>query len=581
MNVSTSLRRLRWVAIVLPACFVLVVQGVLDFALEGELPAPNAHLLTVSILVAGVVGFGIAMFRVLEDKERTIVEQARRARALNQIGSEVSALLESDRLIDLVVDRAREWLGADGAALALLDTDGEAICWQRFPAPGSLGEGAGTIRLRARQGIAAYVASTGQPLLLPDVRAGLPQGLASAPILSDDGLRAALAVPLRSGDERLGALIACYRAPTPFGDEQVELLTSLANHVAVALANARLYARSQLTADRLERLIESSGDAIITTDLDGRILGWNYGAETIYGWTRQEAIGNVLPMVPADLVEDARDRIILPLKKGELLINYEVDRIRKDGTRIAVVVTGSPIRNAAGEIVGILGISKDMSARRQIEEQERRLALLEDRERIGMELHDGAIQSLYAVGLGLEAAAQVLESDPPLARERLSHARDAVNGVIREIRNYIFGLRPDASSERGLVEGLCELGRELKINSLVDFEADVSSQAELAFSTKRAQELFQIAREALANVGRHAAAGRAGLSLQPHGDRWMLRIWDNGVGFDPAARLSAGFGLGNMRERSRRLGGQMQVVSRPGEGTEVVLALPGDGGKQG
>ncbi|MBI3964885.1 MAG: PAS domain S-box protein, partial [Chloroflexi bacterium] len=424
------------------------------------------------------------------------------------------------------------------------------------------------------EGIAGRVVATGQPQAITDARLEPSAGVDAAPILEATGLRSALAVPLRSGERVIGALLVANQTPRAFGAAELTLLASLANQVAVALANAESYARAQLAAERLERLIESSGDAIITTDLDGRILRWNRGAEAIYGWSRDEAIGAVLPMVPADLLGDARNLIRDLLAHRETVANYETERIRKDGRRIAVVVTTSVIRNAVGEAVGILGISKDMSAHRQLEEQERRLALLEDRDRIGMELHDGAIQSLYAVGLGLEAVAQVLETNPPLARTRLVQARDSINDVIQEIRNYIVGLRPETFQRHSLLVGLAGLAEELKISAQIDLEVDLCAEAVRAFDPEQTRDLFQFAREAMANVVRHAAATRVGLSLRPTDAGWVLRVWDNGVGFDAAVEPSSGFGLRNMRERARRVGGALELTSQPGRGTEVRLTVP-------
>src|SRR5258708_6571240 len=217
------------------------------------------------------------------------------------------------------------------------------------------------------------------------------------------------------------------------------------------------------------------------------------------------------------------------IEHGDTIANYETERLRKDGQRIPVLVTVSPIRAPSGDVLGILGISKDMSAHHQLEQQERRLALLEDRERIGMELHDGAIQSLYAVGLGLESVAQVLERSPDLARERLVQTRDQVNGIMHEIRNYVFELRPDTFEQHGLVAGLAALARDLEINTLVDLELDIAEEAGRVFSPERAKEVFQVAREALSNVARHASATRACMTLRPVDARWFLRIAYNGV----------------------------------------------------
>lgn len=573
MRELVSLPRLRWVSILLPAGFIVVAELVIAPLLEAAVPGVGAHLLTAALLLAGVVAFTLAIFRMLEAKERTILAHARRTEILQQIGAEAAGLLDPDRLTRLVVERARELSGADVAGFATIEADSGTLCWQHV-----VGSDASAVlrpaRLRRGEGIAGYVAATGQLLAVADTQTELPAGLHSS-TLELDGLRSALGVPVRSAGRTLGVLLMACRAPWTCDREHVDLLASLASQVATALANAELYASAQLAATRLERLIESSGDAIITTNLEGRILSWNRGAEEIYGWTREEAVGATLPMVPPDLLADARDRMHDVTSWGGVIANYETERLRRNGERIPVVVTVSPIRSTAGDIIGMLGISKDMSTHRQLEEQDRRLALLEDRERIGMELHDGAIQSLYAVGLGLEAVAQVLERDPTLARERLIRARDSLNDVIEEIRGYIVGLRPDSFEQKGLIAGLRALAQALKVTTLIETDLDVDDAAGTIFSAERAAEIYQLTHEALANVSRHASASRASVSLRPDGDAWLLRVWDDGVGFEAAAMPHRGFGLHNMRERARRLGGELSVTSRPGQGTDVRLTLPG------
>ena len=339
-----------------------------------------------------------------------------------------------------------------------------------------------------------------------------------------------------------------------------------------------LYTRARVSAERLESLIESSGDAIITVDLKGRILSWSRGAEAIYGWNRAEAVGTILPMVPADLVEDATHIIQRLVESGDTIANYATERLRKDGQRIPVLVTVSPIRATPGDVIGLLGISKDMSTQRQLEQQERRLALLEDRERIGMELHDGAIQSLYAVGLGLEAVAQVLECDPGLARERLMRARDHVNGIMREIRNYIVDLRPNTFESHGLLAGITALARELEVNTLIHVQLELDEEADRSFSPEQARDMFQIAREALSNIARHASATHVHLVLRQVRDGWVLRVVDDGIGLEGATAADGGFGLRNMRERARRLNGSLTARGLPEGGTEVELTLSGKTG---
>jgi signal transduction histidine kinase len=208
-------------------------------------------------------------------------------------------------------------------------------------------------------------------------------------------------------------------------------------------------------------------------------------------------------------------------------------------------------------------------------------ALRADRERIGMELHDGVIQSLYALGLGLEATIQALESDVPLARTRLIQARDTINNVIQETRNYIVGLRAEPGPSPTLAQSISDVADELSLNLSVDVSADV----EQSLSTAQRQQLYLITREALTNVAKHARATQVNVSVVPiTGARergaWVLRVWDNGVGFIASQVSATSFGLQTMRERARLLGGKLAVTSRPGQGTEVRLVVPGGTGPE-
>ncbi len=498
--------------------------------------------------------------------------RARRLRALLSFAAEIAAVLDPEAVARLVVDRTRLLLGTDTAGLAREDAGGGTLSWRYFSGARD-SDRVRCISLAAGTGVAGRAAAASEPLIVEDV--GGDALLATCPIVQAEGLRSFVAVPLRGRERTRGALLVGNRRPTTFDADDVLLVSSLASHVAVALDNAELFRRASVTADRLQRLIESSGDAIITTDPDGRITSWNAGAQAIYGWSPEEAIGRVLPMVPPDHMDEARRMLDQLFGRGEPLPNHETERLRNDGRRIAVMVTGSPIRDAAGEIAGILGISRDMSVRRQVEEQQRRLSVLEDRERIAMELHDGAIQSLYAVGLGMEAVAQVLDADPALARDRLVQARDGLNQVIRDIRGYIAGLQTDAFEVRGLVAGLTELARDVEVNALAACEVAVAPEAETAFGPDAAGDIYQIAHEALSNVVRHAGASRAGLSLAPAREGWELRIWDNGPGFDPASpRPASAHGLRNMQARATRLGGTFRLRGGPGVSTEITCVFP-------
>jgi signal transduction histidine kinase len=198
-----------------------------------------------------------------------------------------------------------------------------------------------------------------------------------------------------------------------------------------------------------------------------------------------------------------------------------------------------------------------------------RLVLLEDRERIAKELHDGVIQALFAVGMGLQGTA-LMSSDEDLAR-RIEAAVGELDRVIRDLRNYIFGLRPGILADRQLGQALRHLAEEFEAKSGVVTVADVDDEV-ASLVTSHAAELVQLAREALSNVGRHANAATCRLSLRQDGGVAVLEIDDDGEGFDPSTSRR-GEGLTNLEGRAAALGGKALITSVPAQGTTIRIEL--------
>jgi signal transduction histidine kinase len=203
-----------------------------------------------------------------------------------------------------------------------------------------------------------------------------------------------------------------------------------------------------------------------------------------------------------------------------------------------------------------------------------RLAIIQERDRIGMDLHDGIIQSIYAAGLILESAKLRLPDEADESEGLLTRAIDSLNDTIRDIRNFILDLRP-RRFEGDLEEGLARLVREFQANTMVavSLSVDLSDVDELKGSTARA--FFLTIQEALANVARHAKANEVQLTLRRERANVMLSISDDGRGFDISRRnREVGHGLSNMRSRAASLNGTFEIDSMPGEGTRLELRLP-------
>ncbi len=211
----------------------------------------------------------------------------------------------------------------------------------------------------------------------------------------------------------------------------------------------------------------------------------------------------------------------------------------------------------------------------RLHENTHRLAVLEERERIGMDLHDGIIQSIFGVGLSLEGALHSIEEDPADAKKRITHSIEALNQAIRDLRVYILDLRPRQMGNDGLMSGLKRLATEFRANSFTEVVLTGSENDLMDFSATQSLALFHICQEALANAAKHAKAKRLEISLWFTEDRALMEIHDDGKGFDMETKsLNIGHGLANMQTRAQSAGGDVDISSAPNEGTTILAWVP-------
>ncbi|MFB3737606.1 MAG: GAF domain-containing protein [Candidatus Velamenicoccus archaeovorus] len=531
-----------------------------------------------------------------------------RRERLIEAGLALSSELSLEAVLQRIVELAVEITGARYGALGVIGPDGRLVEFLTSGVSDAEREAIG--EPPAGHGILGALIERDEPLRIADIRAdprsvGFPE--------HHPEMRSFLGMPIRSRSETFGDIYLTEKQGAPaFTEEDEHDLAVLAAQAAVAIENARLYRQAERRQRWLEAVREIATAILSGTQPDEALsviaararelvgaevatvaipetgsgqltirVADGTGAEQLRDATfpiEGSISGEVVSSGAAIALDDiSRDeRAYQPVVKmgrfGPCIFVPLMSQGHAFGTLMAANLAGG--RRFGEEDVRLLESFADQAsvaleyARAQHEIQ--RLLVLEDRERIAKELHDGVIQSLFAVGMGLQGTA-MMTPDRDLAG-RIEGAVAELDRVIRDLRNYIFGLRPGILADRQLDQALRALGEEFEQKSgvvtVVDVDPEVASQV-----TPQAGDLIQLARESLSNVGRHAEASTCRLSLYRNGHAAVMEIDDDGRGFDPAS-VRRGDGLTNLEQRMAALGGEVAIDSAPDRGTTVRLLLP-------
>jgi PAS domain S-box-containing protein len=341
-------------------------------------------------------------------------------------------------------------------------------------------------------------------------------------------------------------------------------------------------------------VIDSAVDAIVSTDLGGVIRSWNTGAERLYGYSADEALGQPISL----LAPPARRRRFGDLLRGltgcSRRPGSEIVRWRKDGSRVEVWVTWVDVHDGAGRVVGMTEIGRDVTGRcrearraaRALRESERMrrevvASMLQaeevERSRIATELHDDTVQVMIASLMAMDRVALVAQrAGTPQLESAVSVARATLEEATDRTRRLMFELRPAVLTRDGLVAAVRVLAQQ------VARETGASAQVRGAlgrYDHALEELVYRSVQEALANVRKHARADAITVTLGERGGSIRAEVCDDGLGFDVVdarTRSSAALhlGLDALHERVRAVGGTASITSAPGQGTCVRFAVP-------
>ena len=520
-------------------------------------------------------------------------ELARRVeadRTLHEIATRITALRDSEALLQDIVEHARRLTGSDGAHLTLRANEGPDL--QPYVMAGVTDEASRAwlrgIRLEPGSGTNALAAELGESVWTPDFRVDprLPHGPGYGSAAGRMSMIAIAVVPMHGPDRQvIGTLAISYEAPREFEPLQIELLQAFADQASIAVLNSRLYERLKASEAQYRFLVDRAPDLLFATDAGARFTFLSDTCERLTGWRPDELVGRpFVTIVHPSSLPEVRQRwaamLADPSREGRLRFL----QVRRDGE-------ANPVESSAralfvdGRFAGIQGIARDVTEFDRVEGDRRlqaaELAVAQERAHLARELHDSVTQALFSMTLQTSALDLLLSrGDLPAARERAAALAALQRDALAEMRALIFALRPPSLEQDGLVQAIRSYADAVAKRSqlAITVVADDLERPEPAVE----DGLYRIAQEALHNVLKHAGASRAIVRIA-QGGGLVLEISDDGHGFDPALVPAGHLGLVGMRARAGLIGGHLEIASGGETGTTVRVAVPdhvaGPGGR--
>lgn len=371
-----------------------------------------------------------------------------------------------------------------------------------------------------------------------------------------------------------------------------ELILSPIEKVELLARVAGLMRTRQLSLEFNRTVIQASPLAIIAVDQRGLVSQWNPAAESILGWSQEEALRQSLP-VAVEGGDDELRRLLDKVVRGERVTGLETRRRKKDGSLVDICIATAAVRDMNGMITNAIAVVDDITERKQAEEavqqshehlRELTVRLIEteeaERRNLSRELHDRVGQMLAALNINLSIVQNQLPEDSAgKISSRLADSTHLVRETMACVRDVMADLYPSVLTDFGLGEALRWYADRFTRRTEIPVCVEEAAKTGTRPPSHLEAAMFRVAQEALTNVARHAGARQVLITVDARGDAVRLTIADDGRGFDPLAVVSderKGWGLRTMRERIEGVGGKFRVESTPGRGTKIIadIAVP-------
>jgi PAS domain S-box-containing protein len=338
--------------------------------------------------------------------------------------------------------------------------------------------------------------------------------------------------------------------------------------------------RAEETLRLTQFSVDRAVDGVLWFAPDARILHANEAACRMLEYSREELTAMTVHDIDPKFSPESWSAHWKSLKqKGSM--TFESKHWSRTGRVFETEVTVNYLQYEGREYN--CAIMRDIGERKRVEEalrqRERDLQqAVQERKRISEDLHDGILQSIYAIGLGLEACKPLVADLPNKSAVKLNAALQRtigqLNHVLEEVRNFIAGLESQILDGQGFEAVLRTMVHTLAAHYPIPYKVTIDQHAAQSLSTEQAYHVMNIAREALSNSLRHSGATRITVSLKRLRRSVRLSVTDNGVGFNPVGARDVGHGMANMSARTQKIGGKLTLQSKPRQGATVLVDIP-------
>jgi PAS domain S-box-containing protein len=537
-------------------------------------------------------------------KKRDLLRSTRELSALLAVAKTATQSLDTEQVLKDTLDKSLDILGFPAGYIRILDANERDLVVRAARGLSSSEFRSNVVPLdSSHQSIGKIVYETLAPYVSPDVRNDpkFRHGF-----MAREGLISAAFVPITSKNRSMGKnrFLGMMMVGSPrlhrFSEDEIDLLSAFGAQLGAALDNLNLYEEVKKGKAYIENLVESAGDAIVSTDLEHRVLSWNSGAEAIFGYRKAEVIGRSLAVLLPPGREEELDNIRSKVLDSGVIRNLEVARRKKDGTSIEVSVAVSPIEDPTGRVTGFLHLSKDITEKKRYEERLKELDTMKSDfvSSVSHELRTPLTAIKGSIDNMLDGLTGELNEKQIRYLGRIKSNTDRLARLINDLLDLSrieagrIELKPARLEVATLARDITETLRPIAAEKMIEFEITPAKGPVTAWADR--DKITQVIMNLIGNALKFTPSlGRITVAIECNGDGWVqVSIADTGPGiprseaekiFDKFYQVASadrhkargtGLGLSISKSLVEMHGGKIWMESEVGRGSTFFFTLP-------